>query len=118
MHDISKTGVKSIITHVDVVHQNDGSNIHGRIADGKHWRIHWETLTVLLRHRYNLISIVVGWHFLDIMNVIRNGIADCGWNSDWLILFLIVVIQHYNGAERLKDNLHWIQNNMGPWEIE
>ena len=91
--DTSKAWGGIISAYEDIVHQNDGSNIHSGIVDNGNWKCLWVILVALPIQRHNLPSRVVGRCYLVTMTMLMTGIVMFSWNNKHLVVFLIIIIE-------------------------
>ena len=76
----------------DHVHQNDGTQLDGRISDDAKWQNYWRQLVVFPTHAYEVPSKSTGRRFISMVAELMRGIRSCKWNSECLLVFIMVVL--------------------------
>ena len=115
--NISDDNAKTISNYADIIFHNDGYHLHRGTGDAKHLQHCWETSTSLPIKWYYLLAVVFRRCFLDILTALMTGIFERRWNSEWMIVFLIITLQLNKGVSSAKDICYQIQNRMEPWDI-
>jgi hypothetical protein len=87
----------------DHVHQNPGQHLHGGIEDEACWQNHWRRPVVYAAQTRNTPSGAVGRCFVEKLAELLEGIQNCNWNSERLIIFSMVILQRTLDVKRARD---------------
>ena len=87
----------------DHVHQNNGSHLHGDVADDDAWQRRWKTIVQVTPRRYNAPKGRVGRRFVSLLAQEFHGVRQRKWNSERPIVFVAVVLQKTPGVTAAHD---------------
>eukprot|EP00957_Ditylum_brightwellii_P093174 7093874-Ditylum_brightwellii.AAC.1 len=99
---------KLIKVYSDIVHDNDSSHLNGGVTDDKAWQGYWEVITALPSQQYDLTSSAVGRRFIFLLTEILGGIVGRKWNSEQVIVYAGVILQHKTYKDVRRRFKHWM----------
>ena len=85
------------------------------IYDAGYWKHHWKILTALPSQRRELPIIIVGCSFLDDITMFTNRVVNCKGNTEWMIVFPIVLFKRNKGDKLSKDTRGSILHKLDLW---
>lgn len=100
----------------DHVHQNDGTHLDGGITDDATWQSYWRQLVVFPSHAYDVPNKSTGRRFVDMVANLLRGIKRRKWNSERLIVFIMVVLQRERGVTSTGAIRKRIETRMEAWK--
>lgn len=97
----------------DHVHDNDGSHLHGGVADDIEWQKRWHRLVVLPSKLYELPKGKVAHEFIEELCTLLEGMRH--WNSEKMFVFILVVLQRTKDVRKASDIKKGIENRIRKW---
>jgi hypothetical protein len=100
----------------DHVHQNSGEHLDGGIIDDSKWQNFHRRLIVFHSSQYNAPSGAVGRRYVEKLSEIVEGIHSRKWNSETLMVFMMVILQRSKDVKSAKDIKRRLTRRMNDWE--
>ena len=98
----------------DHLHQNDGRQLDGGIADDRIWQTYHTELTTYHAHHYNLPKSLAK-PFLTILAALINGTVDRAHNSEKFLVFPMVILQKQRNIRGGKAIRALIASRLESW---
>ena len=100
----------------DHVHNNNGTHIKGGIQDDKRWQVRWARLVQLHPSLYEAPKGKTGRRFLSLLVDEFKGVRNRIWNSEHVIVFMMVVLQRAEGVKKSAAIQKRLETRMDMWE--
>ena len=100
----------------DHVHANDGCHLDGGVADDGMWQARWNRVLQHHPKNYSVPKGRVGNRFLTRLIAEFQGVRERAWNSERIIVFIVVVLRSSTAVKRARDVRKRIDMRLDLWD--
>ena len=104
------------VVYGDHIHDNDGTHLDGGVADDGVWQARWRRLVQVHPNNYSVPKGRVGSRFLTRLAAEFRGVRERKWNSERVVVFLLVVLRRTAIVKRARDVRRRVEMRLDLWE--